>query len=615
MKQSQNKLHILFIYLALALVTLAVFWQVHSFDFISRDDIDYVTANKNVTAGFTRDGITWAFTAGYASNWHPLTWLSHMADCQLFGLNAGMHHLTNAILHIINTLLLFAVFKRMTGALWASAFVAAAFAVHPLHVESVAWVSERKDVLSTMFWFLTMMAYVSYVKRPGAGRYLLVLLAFALGLMAKPMLVTLPFVLLLLDYWPLGRFKDIKKLIVEKIPLFILMIASSVTTFLVQRTAGAVVATRTIPLITRTANALIAYAKYIEKMFWPSGLTIFYPHPTGEVSMLHAVIAAAVLISISVWVFWKARYYKYLAVGWLWFIGTLVPVIGLVQVGDQALADRYTYIPLVGLFIIIAWGASDLLSKLRYKKIILAMSAAAIFSTLTVCTCSQLRHWRNTRTVFEHALNVTEDNYIAYFSLIKPLRQQGKIDQAIAYATEALRIVPNLPYAHNSLGVDLATIGKYDEAAIHFKKALEVQPDFADARCNLGYMLARQGKIDEAIENYKKALQIDPEHFESLNNGGMALLAKGRIDEALELFEKALRIKPNRYNVNLNMGLATMRLRRYDESAKHFEKASNIEPDRPEAYYYLSNVYYKQGKTELAAEMTRKASELAAKTQ
>ena len=615
MEQSQNKLHVLLICLALALVPLATFWQVKTFDFISRDDMDYVADNRNVEDGITRDAVVWALTTGHASNWHPLTWISHMLDWQLFGSNAGMHHLTSALLHVINTLLLFAVLKQMTGAIWASAFVAAAFALHPLHVESVAWASERKDVLSTTFWMLTMMAYVSYVKRPAVGRYLLVLLAFALGLMAKPMLVTLPFVLLLLDYWPLDRFENIKKLIIEKIPLLVLTIASSIVTFFVQRTAGAVVQVTTIPLITRIANASIAYTKYIEKMFLPRGLAIFYPHQLEKVSMLHAVIAAVLLIGLSVWVFSKARNFKYLAVGWLWFIGTLVPVIGLVQVGDQAMADRYSYIPLMGLFVIIAWGASDLLSKLKYRKIILSMSAVAILSTLTVTTYFQLQHWRNTETVFEHALNVTEDNYIAYYSLVKPSRQQGKIEQAIAYATEALRISPHYSAAHNSLGVDLARTGQYEKAFEHFAMALKIEPDFADARCNFGYALALQGRVNEAVQHYEKALLVEPEHFESLNNFGMALVVRGENNKAIEKFRKAMRIKPDNYNVHRNIAIAMIRLGRLEEAIEYFKAALNIEPDQSEPYYHLSNIYYKQSKLDLAAEMTRKASQLTAETE
>jgi len=360
------------IYLLLAVSTFAVYWQVHNYDFVNYDDESYVSKNQSVKVGFTCDSIRWAFSTGHQGNWHPLTWLSHMLDCQLFGTDAGWHHLTNLLLHITNTLLLFAVLKRMTGTLWQCAFVAAVFALHPLHVESVAWISERKDVLSTLFWMLTMAAYLHYVKHPCVGRYLLTLLAFATGLMAKPMLVTLPFVLLLLDDWPLGRLQPAQtaeetyrqtlksanysqwqvsyRLVREKVPFFILSAVSGVVTFLVQQSGGAISSIEDASLVIRIANAFICYIKYIENMFWPSRLAIFYPHPLNTVSIWQAAVAALLLLLISILALRLTRNHKYFAVGWLWYLGTLVPVIGLIQVGDQALADRYTYIPLIGLF-------------------------------------------------------------------------------------------------------------------------------------------------------------------------------------------------------------------------------------------------------------------------
>jgi hypothetical protein len=401
MGKTSDKYWSLCIYLTLALATLAVFWQVLGHDFVNYDDPDYVYRNPNVQSGITLSSIKWAFTTGHAANWHPLTWLSHMLDWQLFGDNPGWHHLTNLFLHIANTLLLFAVLKRMTNALWRSAFVAAAFALHPLHVESVAWVAERKDVLSTLFWMLTIAAYLRYLERPGTGRYLLTLLIFALGLMAKPMLVTLPFVLLLLDYWPLGRFqfgqivksvgqqsrkslnafshwKLSRHLLLEKVPLFALSAISSIVTFLVQRTAGAVTSVETLPLKLRIANTFVSYLTYIQKMVWPSRLAMFYPYPDKTDLIWQTVVFALLLLIISLGVIWLMRRRRYLLTGWLWYLGTLVPVIGLVQVGDQALADRYTYVPLTGLFIIIAWGVPDLIAKWRFRKHALAASAIAV---------------------------------------------------------------------------------------------------------------------------------------------------------------------------------------------------------------------------------------------
>ncbi|MHC4302257.1 MAG: glycosyltransferase family 39 protein, partial [Planctomycetota bacterium] len=459
--------------------TLAVYWQVHDYGFVNFDDPDYVRKNPKVQSGITLDGIKWAFTTGHAANWHPLTWLSHMLDCQLFGASPGWHHLTNLLLHIANTLLLFAVLKRMTGTLWRSAFVAALFALHPCHVESVAWISERKDVLSTLFWMLTMAAYVRYVNRPRVSSYLLVLLTFALGLMAKPMLVTLPFVLLLLDYWPLGRFQDrppvehapqpgarmlghllpkrtFYLLLLEKIPFLVVTAASSVITFIVQRQIGAVATARQFPLISRIANTFASYLMYIRKMFWPSPLAMFYPYPPKADLMLQAAVAIPVLVSISLVVLYLMRSRKYLLTGWLWYLGTLVPVIGLLQVGDQAYADRYTYIPFIGLFIIIAWAVPDVLAKWRFRKTAFAVAAAVILLALSVATYFQQSCWRDTITLCEHAIKVTRDNYKAHFSMMAVLLDQGKVKETIAHGREAVRIRPNYEKALGGLAAALA---------------------------------------------------------------------------------------------------------------------------------------------------------------
>ena len=366
MNKTPKKYQSICIYLVLALTTTAVFYQVCTYDFVNYDDFMYVYKNPNIQAGITLKAIKWALTVGYASNWHPLTWLSHMLDWQLFGPKAGGHHLTNLIFHIANTLLLFIVLKQMTHRLWPSAFVAALFALHPLHVESVAWVAERKDVLSTFFWMLTMWAYVRFVGRPKIASYLLVVVFLALGLMSKPMLVTLPFVLLLLDYWPLSRLSQkhgkagtkcsLSYLLIEKIPLFAIVLASCIVTFIVQEKGGAMPTTKNYDFFIRLANASISYLQYIIKMIWPARLAMFYPHPGQNVSILYAVISAALLLAVTILILRFAANRRYLVTGWFWYLGTLVPVIGLVQVGDQAFADRYSYVTLTGLFIIIAWG-------------------------------------------------------------------------------------------------------------------------------------------------------------------------------------------------------------------------------------------------------------------
>ncbi len=416
-------------YFALAIVTLAVYWQVSKHDFLNYDDSNYITKNEHVTTGLTYDNIIWAFTSYYASNWHPLTWLSHMLDCELFGLKPAWPHIENPLLHLANILLLFAILKRMTSAIWQNAFVAALFALHPLHIESVAWIAERKDVLSTLLGLLTILVYTSYVNKPKPASYLLAILLFALGLLAKPMLVTLPFILLLLDYWPLQRFQydqtfknktesakkrpGWQRLLVEKIPFFALSASSCIITFLAQRAGGSVAQIDILPIRFRVPNVIFSYIKYIWKMIWPNKLAIFYPHPINNLPLWLVLAAAVLLLAATAAVVYFARKYKYLPVGWFWYLGTLVPVIGLVQVGGQALADRYTYMTLTGLFIIIAWGVPELLAKWRHRNVILAVIAISVLTALSTRTYFQLRHWSDNETIFKHALDVTKNNSVA----------------------------------------------------------------------------------------------------------------------------------------------------------------------------------------------------------
>ena len=520
MDKTSGKYHSVLIYVILALGTAGVFWQVRNCDFVGFDDDDYVAKNDHVKSGLTVEGTVWAFTTNHSANWHPLTWLSHMLDCQLFDLHAGRHHLTNLFLHIANTLLLFAVLKRMTGAVWRSAFVAAAFAVHPLHVESVAWIAERKDILSTLFWMLTIGAYARYTERQGRGWYVLTLAAFALGLMAKPMLVTLPFVLLLLDYWPLGRFEfgeklkttkwpDLYRLIVEKIPLFALSAVSCAVTVLVQHSYGAVASLSKLPIEARVLNAFIAYLKYIEKTFWPSRLAVYYPFPRF-LSLVLGVAAAVLLLVTMRWIIVLSRKHKYLPVGWLWYIGTLVPVIGVVQVGGQAWANRYSYIPLIGLFIIIAWAVPELLAKLPYRKIILGISAVTAISALSVCTYHQLGYWQNKITLFNRVVEVTEDNYYAHLMLAGAFRSQGQLNEAIEHYEQALRIKPSLIDTQNAIGLALVAQHRYSEAIGHYNEALRINPDYFEAHINIAVALSYQGNFDKAWQHYNQALQIRP---------------------------------------------------------------------------------------------------------
>ena len=556
-----------FIGLLLIAVTLVAYWGVQNHEFINYDDGLYVTENYRVQAGLTMKSVTWAFTSTHASNWHPLTWLSHMVDCQLFGLNPGYHHLTSLLLHIANALMLFLVLKRMTGSVWKSSFIAALFALHPLHVESVAWVAERKDVLSTFFWILTIWAYVYYTQRPNLARYLLVVLSFSLGLMSKPMLVTMPFILLLLDDWPLGRSRvgrlgcdlnsqtahslNFRKpqsvwagLVLEKVPLFGLAAASSALTFFAQQQGGAVRSLEVFPIETRISNVLVSYVSYIGKMLWPYRLALPYPYPE-MLPMWQVAGASLFLVSVSILVIHYGKRHSYLRVGWLWYLGTLVPVIGLVQIGSQAMADRYTYIPLIGLFIMMVWGIPDILAGWRYRRVLFVISAAVLFLSFIMITRDQVRHWCNSITLFKHTLNVTTNNFTAYGQLGLALSGQGRFQEAIPILSVALQLRPSHPETYNHLGVISAQEGKTQEASAYFSKALRIKADYAEAHSNLGAILLQQGKIQEAIEHFTEAVRINPNFPVAHFFLGFAYLLIGDQNSALEEYKILVQINPN----------------------------------------------------------------------
>ena len=567
--------------LLLILLTLAAFWQTLGNEFVNYDDDDYVTKNIQVQAGLTKDGVIWAFTKPHSANWHPLTWLSHMLDYRIYKLNPMGHHLTNLLFHIANVLLLYWVLVTMTKYTWRSAFVAALFAVHPLHVESVAWVAERKDVLSTFFWMLTMLAYVSYVRDRKIGKYLLVVVLFALGLMSKPMLVTLPFALLLLDYWPLGRFQKANgwKLVWEKLPLFVLSAASSVVTYLAQQKGGAVV--EHLPAGERIANALVSYLAYIGKMLWPRNLAVFYPHPRAALPVWQTVAAAALLALASVLVIRFARRRPYLATGWLWYLGTLLPVIGLVQVGVQAMADRYTYVPLIGLFIIIAWGVPDLVSlgKKPSRSRYLGVPAVAVIAALAICTWIQTGHWRDSIVLFEKALASTSGNYVAHHNLGVALQDQGRLGDAIAHYRTALRLLPDYADAHRNLAVALVRQGRIGEATDHLLAAVRINPLDIQARYNLGLAMSVRGKIEEAVFQYREALRVDLENSQVSNNLAWILATHPdpRIrnsGEAVRLAEAACRQTKRRDPADLDtLAAAYASGGRYDKAIAAAEEA------------------------------------------
>ncbi len=482
---------------ALSAATLGVYWQTTGFGFLRYDDPEYISDNLLVRSGLTLEGLSWAFTTFHFANWHPVTWLSHMSDVSLFGMGAGWHHLASAILHCANAVLLFLAARRLTGASLRSGIVAALFALHPLHVESVAWLSERKDVLSGLFFMLTLLAYDRYVRRGGAGRYLGVVAFFALGLMAKAMLVTLPFVLLLLDFWPLGRTSlappadgsERKRtswghLLLEKVPLLAMALASSAVTVAAQRTGGTVAGFETLPAAARGGNAVVSYALYLYRTFIPASLGVFYPHPGGGHPAWKIVSALLLVVAISAFSFRKRREYPWLIVGWLWFLGMLVPVIGLVQIGAQAMADRYTYLPLIGVFVVAAWGSALLVSRTGLRNLLAPLWTVALVS-LAILSWRQAGTWRDTETVFRRAVAVTGDNWVAHLNLGWAVEEKGRLDEAEWHYREVLRIDPSNPYAHNNIGAIRFRQDRFGEAVHHFREALRRKPDYAEARTNL----------------------------------------------------------------------------------------------------------------------------------
>ncbi len=608
--------------LFLAVITISVYWQVHNYDFVNYDDNIYVSDNQQVQGGLTFDSITWAFTTNHASNWHPLTWLSHMLDYQLYGLNPGGHHITSLLFHIANSLLLFIVFRKMTGHFWQSAFLASLFALHPLHVESVAWISERKDVLSAFFWMLTMWSYTRYVQHPGIYKYLLTLLFFSLGLMSKPMLVTLPFVLLLLDYYPLCRLnkqtcgsKSLKRttfyhLILEKLPFFALVIASGIITFYAQTHGGAVQSLDIISIQPRIANALVAYVSYLLKMLYPSNLAVLYPHP-GSYPWWQIAGAFALLLFISFSAIRVMKQSPYFFVGWFWYSGTLVPVIGLVQVGVQSMADRYTYIPLIGIFMIISWGTPELVKRWHHLKRFLSPVAIAILLFITVVTFKQAGYWKNSITLFEQTIKATSDNYRAHNSLADALHKQGRIDEAIMHYEEVLRIRPDYPDAHYNLGIFLKQRGRIDEAIMHYERVLRIKPDYsAEAHYNLGNALRERGCMDEAIMHYKEALRIKPDHMSANKNLVILLNREGRMDEAIRYYEEVLRIRPDFEFAHYTLGNLLKEQGRIDEAISHYEEALRIRPDYVEAYNTLGIVLIGKGDIDGAIDQFKKALQI-----
>jgi len=594
----------------LVLTTFFIYSPVRNHSFVKYDDDKYVTENPNVNTGLSLKNIKWAFTTNYASNWHPLTWLSHMLDCEIFGLNAGLHHLVNLAIHIANTLLLFIIFNRMTRKFWPSAFIAALFAIHPLHVESVAWVAERKDVLSTLFWLLTMWAYAEYVRKPKVTKYLLTFSFFALGLMTKPMLVTLPVVLLILDYWPLQRTKQFKRVALEKLPFFILSAVSCVVTFLVQRSGGAVVAIESFNLKIRFANATISYIRYIEKMFWPVKLAVLYPHPGANVSIVKAAICAAAILSLTACFIYIGRKRKYFLAGWLWYLVTLVPVIGLVQVGAQSMADRYTYIPLLGLFIIIAFAAGELTGQLRIRKTIVTGLAVTTIVILSVLTRQQLKYWSDSEALFAHTLNVTKNNHVMYNNYGAFLKETNRPDLAIEQFAKALKLRPNSSEVHTNLGNALAAAGRFEDAIAHHKTAIELSPFAPEAHYNLAVVLSKTGKGDQAIHEYQKALDVTPNNCDALTNIGFLFAQKGKTVKAIEYYKNALQCRPGDIITHGRLGLALAQKGDAEQAVTHFQTVLKARPKDVEMHCNIGILLQQLGRKPEAIEHYNKAIQI-----
>lgn len=646
---------LMYVCLILAILTLFTYWQVRNFDFVNYDDDKYITNNRHVNSGLRIENIKWAFQSTQASNWHPITWISLMVDAELFGLNAGYFHVTNLFLHILNSLLLLLILYRMTGALWRSAAVAALFAIHPLHVESVVWVIERKDVLSTFFMMLSLWAYIYYIGKPDYKKYALVFTSFALGLMSKPMLVTFPFVLLLLDYWPLQRFslykakelpnnsvrKVITGLIYEKIPLFLLAGISVILTIIAQGTEITIM--QKIPMELRIENALIAYCEYIVKMIWPSSLAVLYPYP--EFIPFWEVLGAVILLMfISCLAIYTVNRFPYFVVGWLWYLGTLVPVIGLVQVGVQSMADRYTYMPFIGLFVVLVWAVSDFTAKLPYRKHVLTVVFIIVVSLLALVAWSQMKYWKDSYALFNRALAVTEKNYVLHCNMGVLLAGQGKIQDAMFHYNKALGIKPDDLDTNFNLGNLLAKQGNLEEAIVRYNTAIKSNPKFAMAHNNLGIAYAQSGHKEKAIEQFSEAVKIDPNYLDAQENlktalirqeklrdsasikktekaesvntfqghmeAGNSLMGKGDLDGAINHFKAALKLNPDNLNVHISIGLALGYKRNFEEAIAHFRKAIKLNPKIPEIYNSLAVALAYTGRVDEAIIQLKKAIEI-----
>lgn len=617
-------------------VVLGAFWQALHCGFVNFDDPVYFAANPQVKAGLTGHGVQWAFQTEYAENWHPLTWLSLMLDAELFGTGPFGPHMTNLIFHAANTILLFLLLNRMTGAYWSSAFATALFAIHPLRVESVAWISERKDVLSGLFFLLTLLSYTQFAAQSKVQSpkpklfYGLTLLFFALGLMAKPMLVTLPFILLLLDWWPLNRlgFPMVRRLLLEKLPFLLLSVGSCVVTFLGQKQT--VVALKWLPGQLRLENALIAYVTYLGQMLWPVKLSVLYPYPAvtqwlgfhGDSSRLPAVyptaiplaweasLALGLLAGISILAVILRRQRPYLITGWFWYLGMLVPVIGIVQVGYQSHADRYTYLPQIGMCLMVAWSVRDLGVSWRYRRLVFGFAAVMVITALLVCSTRQISSWHDSLTLWRQAIANTSYNPIAQINLDIAYGDALDSDKGIQDAKQAITVMPNYAEAHFLLGSLLYKDKRLDEAAEHLQKAFEVRPNYPDAHNNLGNVFFAQGKLEKAVEEYQAAVQSEPDYLEAHYNLALVLGLQGRLDETAEQYRKCIELNPGYAAAHGNLANLLATQGKLAEAVQEYQRTIELLPDSAQAHFRFGQALQAQGKPEAAIAEYRKALKL-----
>jgi len=583
----------LLICMFLTALPLLVYWQVQTYEFINMDDPLYVTENLKVRSGLTREGVVWAFAFNDISYWHPLTWLSHMVDCEIYWLNPQGHHFTNVLFHIANTLLLFLTLRTLTGALWRSAFVAAFFSLHPLNVESVAWVANRKNLVSAFFWILAMWSYAHYARKPNPTRYLMVFCSMLLGLLAKPTVATLPFVFLLLDFWPLDRYfpavsnqalesqtriESTGRLIIEKIPLMALSAASITISYMSSRQMGIIIPAEILPLGLRIQNALASYLIYIGKMLLPFDLAVFYPF-AKTMPLWQIVTSCFVLLTVTALVVRFAKRKPYFTVGWFWYLGTLVPVIGLVQQGFwPAFADRFAYIPLIGLFIMTVWGISDYADRSRLSKILVYAGGSLAVLGMGMGAWVQTSYWKNSITLFSRAVAVTKSNHLAHYNLGVALHNSGKFNEGLLHCYEALHLTPDDEKLHNIIGLTLIHHGDPGKALFHIKEAIRLRPDYAEAYDNMGLALAKEGKPDEAIGYHLKAIEIDPNQADFHFHLGNQLNVLGNFDRAARSYSEALRIRPGDENAHLQKGYALVQQGKLEEALIHFDEVLRINP-------------------------------------